>query len=63
MDQLFHKTLGTMKVSTDRRENRDLTVTEQVDTDRTWPEKTEDAQNALKSRLCESGPYEMVPWL
>ena len=32
-----------------------FTVTEQVDTDRTWPEKTEDAQNALKAAFVKAG--------
>ena len=32
-----------------------FTVTEQVDTDRTWPEKTEDAQNALKAAYVKAG--------
>ena len=32
-----------------------LTVTEQVDADRTWPEKPEDAQNALKAAYVKAG--------
>ena len=32
-----------------------FTVTEQVDTDRTWPEKTEDAQIALKAAYVKAG--------
>lgn len=32
-----------------------FTVTEQVDTDRSWPEKPEDAQNALKAAYVKAG--------
>lgn len=32
-----------------------FTVTEQVDADRTWPEKPEDAQNALKAAYVKAG--------
>ena len=32
-----------------------FTVTEQVDTDRSWPERPEDAQNALKAAYVKAG--------
>ena len=35
--------------------NVTFTVTEQVDADRAWPEKTEDAQNALKAAYVKAG--------
>ena len=47
MDQLFYKTLDEKIVT--------FTVTEQVDTDRSWPERPEDAQNALKAAYVKAG--------
>lgn len=55
MDQLFHKTLGTRKVSTDRRENRDLYGHGASGHGPHVAGKTEDAQNALKAAYVKAG--------
>lgn len=55
MDQLFHKALGTRKVSTDRRENRDLYGHGAGGHGPHMAGKTEDAQNALKAAFVKAG--------
>lgn len=57
MDQLFYKTLG------DRRENRDLYGHGAGGHGPFVAGKAGRCLECAESRLCESGPYEMVPWL